>query len=340
MVVKYFKCLRKWLVSTLLIAIGIAAITFGYLYKQDTSEQGIYSASSRMVLYPNQKAMSDKSDIENDKDTPPNGLDDDIQVTQSNIESQMTNIIELVTSDEVMEKVIKNLDLDLTPQELSNEISAINESSSILVISASNSVPEDAAKIANETATVFKNYLETTGMFNYKSDGKDAVFFLTATITKQAKAPTPTAVSKSHYLFFVFEAIFVGIALALTFDFIRMMAVTSIKENLTDDNSATQGEHFASPSAKTESTKIDSEPRKRSRRHSDFPQSIPPSIPVQTDSLPNTDNLPDAVEVDNQLKNSIKPLIPTQKIDSNDEKTELMSREAVKDAIATALTKE
>lgn len=93
---------------------------------------------------------------------------------------------EMVNQNEVTRRVIRNLDLNETPAELSEQITATAQLDTvILTITVTDPSPERAQRIAETTADVFVGYvgeLETP-------PGKDQAT-IKATVTNQATAPT------------------------------------------------------------------------------------------------------------------------------------------------------
>ena len=93
---------------------------------------------------------------------------------------------EMVNQNEITRRVIQRLDLDETPSELSNQISASTQLDTvILTITVTDPSPERAQRIAETTADVFVGYvgeLETP-------PGKDQAT-IKATVTNQATEPT------------------------------------------------------------------------------------------------------------------------------------------------------
>jgi capsular exopolysaccharide synthesis family protein len=93
---------------------------------------------------------------------------------------------EMVNQNEITRRVIRDLDLDETPAELSQQITATSQLDTvILTITVTDPSPERAQRIAETTADVFVGYvgeLETP-------PGKDQAT-IKATVTNQATAPT------------------------------------------------------------------------------------------------------------------------------------------------------
>lgn len=79
---------------------------------------------------------------------------------------------EIVTSYDVMSKVISNLKLDMAPEQLAGKVSVSSVANTqIITISVSDADAEEAQKIANEIAKVFKAEISTL----YKMDNVQIV---------------------------------------------------------------------------------------------------------------------------------------------------------------------
>ena len=96
---------------------------------------------------------------------------DSTTITQSDI-SLNKNLVstyrEIIKSRRILSKVIENLDLDLTEQELSGKVSVTSANDTeLIVISVSDEDSKVARNIANEIASVFKE--EITSIYNIEN---------------------------------------------------------------------------------------------------------------------------------------------------------------------------
>ncbi len=151
--------------------------------------------------------------------TPANSLDITSLATGSSFSQQrVKSYAQIINSPLTLSKVISNLSLDMTPEQLSSEISATAPLDTVLIsISATNRDPTLAAAIANATADQFGEVVRELEMRSI-----DLETPIKVSTVRRAIAPTdPFSPKKSIYLL-----------LGLLFGFASGIAVASIRRML------------------------------------------------------------------------------------------------------------
>lgn len=130
----------SWLIMLIVIIFGI----LGYYIAQNNKAEPLYESSAKLIVNATAESMS---------------------------------TLQVIIKDAViLEKVVAELQLSTTPEELANRMNVSTVGSSyVVIISARHEDPNLAADIANTTAKVFKDTLPTILDFNgvhYLSDAK------------------------------------------------------------------------------------------------------------------------------------------------------------------------
>ena len=130
----------SWLIMLIVIIFGI----LGYYIAQNNKAEPLYESSAKLIVNATAESMS---------------------------------TLQVIIKDAViLEKVVAELQLSTTPEELANRINVSTVGSSyVVIIGARHEDPNLAADIANTTAKVFKDTLPTILDFNgvhYLSDAK------------------------------------------------------------------------------------------------------------------------------------------------------------------------
>ena len=130
----------SWLIMLMVIIFGI----LGYYIAQNNKAEPLYESSAKLIVNATAESMS---------------------------------TLQVIIKDAViLEKVVAELQLSTTPEELANRMNVSTVGSSyVVIISARHEDPNLAADIANTTAKVFKDTLPTILDFNgvhYLSDAK------------------------------------------------------------------------------------------------------------------------------------------------------------------------
>lgn len=152
----------------ILCIIFLVFIEIGYLYSFFCVPQ-VYQSTSRILLIPEVTSEVEKS-----------SLKASARPTSMNVYRKR------VTQSDILKQVIQNLELDKTEKELTEQIQVkVEKDTYILAIRVTDRNPEQAMKIAQETANVFLNKMKET--YHFEQTG----------IVDGAKLPTKS--SNTHY---------------------------------------------------------------------------------------------------------------------------------------------
>ena len=129
---------KFYIVLIILVAVVVAGEVYATYLKTP-----MYKSTTKLVLTSSENSSSTGSAITNSDVTLSNNL--------------VKTYSEIVTSYDVLSKVIANLKLDTNPEDLAKKISVSSvNNTQIITISVSDSGAENAQKIANEIAKAFK----------------------------------------------------------------------------------------------------------------------------------------------------------------------------------------
>lgn len=151
----------------------------------------------------------------------PNGSSEEVYSwTQIETDLQLINTYnDIITTPIILNKVIEELQIDTTPEQLTNQITLLSESDSkVLKITVEDPNPEQAVNIANTTAEVFKK--EIPSLMNV-----DNINILSA--AKLSETPTPV---KPNKLLNIAIGTVIGIMLGIGLAFLLETLDTTIKD--------------------------------------------------------------------------------------------------------------
>jgi capsular polysaccharide biosynthesis protein len=195
-ILKIIKKRLLLIISLAIVAVGIAvAISFYFITP-------IYQAQTQILVNPN-------------------GSSEDVySMAQIETDLQLINTYnDIITTPIILNKVIEELQIGATPEQLTNQITLLSGSDSkVLKITVEDPNPEQAVNIANTTAEVFK--YEIPLLMNI-----DNVNILSA--AKLSETPTPVKPNKSLNL--AIGAV-IGIMLGIGLTFLLEILDTTIKD--------------------------------------------------------------------------------------------------------------
>ena len=195
-IIKIIKKRLLLIISLTIASVGIAIVLSFYIFTP------IYQANTQILVNPNGSGEEAYSWTQ---------IETDLQLI-----STYNNVI---TSPIILSKVIEELELDTTPEQLTNQITLLSEDDSkVLNLEVQDSNPELAVSIANTTVEVFKE--EIPNLMNV-----DNINILS--IAKLSENPSPIKPDKK--LNIVIGAI-IGIMLGIGLAFLLEILDTTIKD--------------------------------------------------------------------------------------------------------------
>ena len=135
-----------------IIIIMIISITIGVIYSYSYITPKYKSTTTLLLAQINENKL-DQNTLKQSEIT-------DLSMTSTLLEPY----ISIIKSKKVLKKVIKNLDLDMTDEELNSILTVSEENTAMLAVSVVSENAEFAAKVANEIANVFTE--ESHEIFN------------------------------------------------------------------------------------------------------------------------------------------------------------------------------
>lgn len=141
------KILKKFWILEVVIVVAVTGLATWHV-KQETP---IYSSSTQVLV----RTQTENTDLTS------------VNASLYAIRNQMDTYTNLVTTESVLQPVIDDLGLKITPAQLSGSVSAKTKAGTLMSITATNSDPQTAANIANEVAKslndLISNNLYTDG---------------------------------------------------------------------------------------------------------------------------------------------------------------------------------
>lgn len=202
-----------WRGKILIIILSIIAAICGYIYNKELTTP-VYNSTSSIILSVTGQSTEE---LVEDERTISSG-----EISLS--EQLMNTYVQIIKSDSVMNKVIDNLNLNMTSNQLAKCIRVVPESkSTVLKISATSSNPQQAVEIVSEIENVF--FERINELYNIKS---------AKVLDEPVLEKNPSNINPKKYAFFGF---LIGFVVATTILLVKEFFNDNIKnENDVEKN--------------------------------------------------------------------------------------------------------
>lgn len=201
----YLEILRRRWISALLVALAVLGAVAAYTFTATPK----YTATTRLFF-----AVQGTESVT------------DLAQGSTFAEKQMTSYAQVVTSPLVLDPVIRELDLDMTPEQLAESLTAVVPTDTVILgISATSTNPRRATAIAN---AVGDEVSQAAATLNQKrSDGSDAV-----KATTLAPAVVPATPSSPNVVRNLLLGLALGLMLGVGVAMLRHVLDTKVRSDV------------------------------------------------------------------------------------------------------------